>query len=192
MQKSSRLKFRRIREREIARALRFLTLALMAAVAACNSEGTGPLDPSTGGLTLTGGRGVTESISGSGHYVRTDLPGVYRTFSFHATKKADETVKGEFQLDNDGLDLDFHGDIVCFTIVGNEAWVGAVSERTNAAGYDPPQEHVFRIVDNGQGDNFIPDQVSTMPLGDTDSYCQNTPLYPALKDVLDGNIQIRQ
>lgn len=190
MQKSSRL---RVHAREIACAPRFLTLALMAAVAACNSEGTGPLDPSTGGLTLAGGRGVTESVSGSGHYLRTDLPGVYRTFSFHATKKADGTVKGEFQLDNDGVDLDFHGDIVCFTIDGNQAWVGAVSERTNAdPPYDPPQEHVFRVVDNGQGDNVDPDQVSTMPLGDADSYCQTTPMYPSLNDVLDGNIQVRQ
>jgi hypothetical protein len=124
-----------------------------------------------------------ESITGSGHFITGPYaytPDVWRTFTLNAKKSWDGSVDGKFQVIlhlKDGADV-VRGDIVCFTIVGNTAWVGAHKD-----GNVPP-DLLFQVVDNGEGAGDPPDEVSLyaeatyfgFPAGYAQTYCDETPL----------------
>ncbi len=132
---------------------------------------------------------VVESATGSGHY--NTAPGELRTFSFTARRHADGTVKGEWQQLNRELDVKAHGDVTCFTIIGNQVWLGGVAERAD----DAPGGVAWRAIDSGQGANSAPDQISQKFFGVSSAfvadYCAQTPAAPELNDIEAGNIQIR-
>ena len=105
------------------------------------------------------GRGpVVESVTGFGLFTQGGEP---TTFSFTARRYADGSVEGEWERQNRSSDLRGHGDVTCFTISGNRAWIGGIIEQFSPS--DPPRvglEVVWRVVDNGQGANGPPDEIS--------------------------------
>jgi hypothetical protein len=140
------------------------------------------------------GSPVVESVTGSGHHnaaIR-DWEG-WSTFSFNARKTADG-VAGRFQATNHGLSW-LKGAISCFTVVGNEAWLGVNVEIASRPGL--LGDRVFRVVDNGEGSNAEPDQKSRLaspgPYGSAQNFCDQTPDWPpsGLFDMEAGNIQVR-
>jgi hypothetical protein len=133
---------------------------------------------------------VIESVTGSGHFTR-DYP-AWRTFSMNARKKADGTVEGRFQVNNHGVPSYAKGIITCFTIVGNQAWIGGIIEKSNSPDLIGTQRG-WRVVDNGEGVNFPPDQVSFLNLvDDAQFFCVDSiPEWIALHDIEAGNIQVR-
>ncbi len=145
------------------------------------------------------GRGpVVESASGSGSFI-VDPPGDRRTFSFTAKRFADGSVEGQWERirrqDGNAADSKSHGVVTCFTIIGNQAWVGGMA--TSGVASDPPNnETAFRVVDNGQGKNAPADQMSLQFVsggpGFAAGYCDATPESPALRDIESGNIQVKQ
>ena len=131
---------------------------------------------------------VVQSVTGSGQFT---AGGLLRIFAFTAVKRADGTVSGGWQQDNRAADVKTHGDVTCFTIIGTSAWIGGVAKRTDAS----PGEVAWRVVDNGQGANAVPDQISLKVDGAgpgfAANYCGTTPATPALNNVEVGNIQVR-
>ena len=123
----------------------------------------------------------TESITGSGHFVTGPYaytPGVWRTFTIKAQKDSNGSVDGRFQIVlhlKDGVDI-VRGEVVCFTVVGNTAWVGAHKD-----GNDPP-DIAFQLVDNGEGSGDPPDEVGLyaeaaywgFPAGFAHTFCNET------------------
>ena len=141
---------------------------------------------------------VGQSVTGSGHLIL--VSGTRRTFAFTARIHADGSVDGQWQRVTHFLDTSrksrSHGKITCFTIIGNQAWIGGF-KTSGTTFVDPPNNEVgWRVVDNGQGRNAPADQISFQfvgrPPGTAASYCTNTPAVPALRDVVAGNIQVRE
>ncbi len=148
--------------------------------------------PEVGTPNLAVARGVVESVSGLGLY--TD-GGAKRTWSFTAVKHADGTVRGEFEGLNRSLGTGTHGhgDVICFTIVGNEAWLGGVIEQNPSNPNRVGLEFGWRVVDNGQGGGAPPDQITrTLRIGEPGTdFCESTPDVGFLHDLEAGNIQVR-
>ena len=138
-----------------------------------------------------GARKVLRSVTGSGHF--TTASGELRTFSFSAREHADGTVKGEFQGLNRAIDVRAHGDITCFTIVGNTAWIGGSIEQFPSDPSSVGLDAFWQVVDNGQGANAAPDQISRASVlapGGAAIQCANTPNL-GLNNVEAGNIHVR-
>ena len=129
---------------------------------------------------------VVEKVTGSGHFTR---GGQLRTFSFSAVKRADGTVTGEWQRFARAIGAKAHGDVTCFTIDGNQAWLGGVVERTTTI----PGEVRWTVIDNGEGANSAPDQISLQGVGggpgSADASCA-AQLPRTMFDIEKGNIQI--
>ena len=139
---------------------------------------------------------VVQSVTGSGSFL---LNGNNRTFSFTARILADGSVDGQWVRVNHTEESRFtsHGVVTCLNIIENEAWIGGLA--TGGFVSDPPNNEVsWRVVDNGQGRNAPPDQISlqllwfnTQPPGIAAWYCGATPSFPTYNDVVNGNIQVR-
>jgi hypothetical protein len=139
-----------------------------------------------------GGKHVTESATGSGHFT---TAGELRTFSFSAVKRGTGTVTGQFELFARSAGVRVHGDVICLQVVGNRAWMGGVIRQTS----DPARaragtETAWRVGDNGEGRAAPPDQTSLMlvnqPPGFAQSYCRALAPTP-MTQIEKGNIQVR-
>lgn len=146
----------------------------------------------------SGGSGgdVVESITGSGHLWRPQPApdGQFRTFSLTAQRQANGTVDGMFQWNNHGPWTMASGTVVCFTIIGKQAWLGLIIHRSDSPNW-VGAEGALVVVDNGEGKNHVPDRISFIPgrvagSGFAQNNCDNTPTR-TLYDIEDGNIQIR-
>ena len=152
-------------------------------------------DASPVNVQALGKRAVTQSVSGSGNF--TDGNGDFRTFSFNAKLHADGTVKGQWERVNhkeNASESKSHGVVTCFTIDGNQAWLGGYA--TSGLYSETPNNEVgWRVVDNGQGNNANPDQISLQYVGavpgSAANYCADKNEDPTLNDVAAGNIQIK-
>ena len=80
-----------------------------------------------------------------------------------------------------------HGRVVCLEVIGKEAWIGVVLEKST---FPFVEEEGFRVVDRGEGVNDDPDQFSGGGLPGGTTYCAQKPLTP-LRDLEAGNIQVR-
>lgn len=113
-------------------------------------------------LKKGGKNGVMESVSGSGHLHRSygEIEDVWRTFTIHAQKMADGTVKGKYQLNNHGGDSSLKGDVICFTTIDNKAVL--IVEWTDYNGDNEPTWPLGYIIveDNGSGKKSDPDRIS--------------------------------
>ena len=115
-------------------------------------------------------------------------------YSQSAIRHADGTVSGEFELksEQDG-GLRVHGDVTCFTIVGNTARLGGFIEQSTEPAFEG-LDVVWTIVDNGEGNNGPPDLTSDFFLvgtGGAQFHCAvgfafTAPVLP----VLSGNLQV--
>jgi len=139
------------------------------------------------------GAAVARAVTGSGHYVNS--AGNWRTFSFHVRSSADGSVRGNFQLiGHDQPQKRWHGPLTCFSVVGNEAWIGGFYEKsTNPSLLDTG--FGFYVKDNGQGRNADPDLVRRHVRGQANpgDWCSSMPDVsesPYLFAVESGNVKI--
>jgi hypothetical protein len=139
---------------------------------------------------------VVESVTGSGSRAVTEQEGDWRTFSFTARRHADGTVDGEWariRRRSGRADEKSRGIVSCFTIVGDEVWLGGYT--TRGLHSEPPRNAVgWRVKDNGEGGGSTPDQISLQytnrGLGFSAWYCAERPDDPELHDIESGNIRI--
>lgn len=144
-----------------------------------------------------------ESANGHGTLLVADDDGniVRRQFSFSAHRQADGSVKGQATLHNpafrvDGQKYQLKVDISCMNVIGNIAFFGGTTRRTN----DPNLVDAvyFSVQDNGEpGKNR--DLISRAFFFDDDPTTQGDPGLCQLNQVGDfpmepidaGNIQVR-
>ena len=137
---------------------------------------------------------VGQSVTGSGSFL---FAGNNRTFSFTARIHAGGSIDGQWERVNhigNAAQTKSHGTVTCFTIIGNQAWIGGFA--TSGVFSNPPNNEVaWRVVDNGQGHNALADQISLqfvgLAPGSAAGYCGAAPAIPALNNVESGNIQVR-
>ncbi len=137
---------------------------------------------------------VVQSATGAGQF--TSASGELRTFSFTALKYADGTVQGQYELFSRSVGLRLHGDVVCMSVVGNHVWVGGSQDQSNdPVGSPPGLENGFQAVDNGEGANDPPDELSLMFIegapGFAQAYCDAMADAPPLNPIEEGNIQVQ-
>ena len=164
-----------------------------AALLACASESspTAARPPASAAVQLS------ESASGpsaSGHANVIQLPsGAKRTFSFHARVMPDGSVEGEYDNHNRQGGFVNQGDIDCLRFVGTNGAImsGPVKRSTNPAA-PPGARSIFRVEDNGEGADDVPDRVSPLFIvaGDSPVTCQNFTT-EVLIPLVGGNIQVR-
>lgn len=132
---------------------------------------------------------VTQSVTGLGLYTDGDAK---RTFSFSAVKYADGRVRGEWEGFNRSVEPrdPSHGEVVCFTIEGNEAWIGGRIEKTFRG--SEGREFGWRVIDNGQGANSPPDQITrTLRARTALDFCSGAPAIGFMHSLEAGNIRVR-
>jgi hypothetical protein len=161
-----------------------------AAFLACQSVSAPVSDVDDPNLAKGGG-GVVESVTGSFHRTWTHPRAgwtAWRTLSFNARKK-DGSVEGRFQLNNHGQSW-MKGVVTCFTIVGNEAWVGVTVEESNNPIF-VGGERGMRVLDGGEGRKAPLDRASSLSSSfSAQQLCDETPDFP-MRDLQAGNIQVR-
>jgi hypothetical protein len=139
---------------------------------------------------ITSAQGSGPSASGHGNLT---VSGELRTFSFTAVTKPNGKVTGEAELKSRASGVIIHVEVNCLTVVGNQAFVGGVVRHANNPLFvDHPS--VFRVIDNGEGANAPPDEMSllvTFVTGPTEDCNGPTVQTLATRPIEAGNIQVR-
>lgn len=175
---------------------RFIALAAsVLAIAGCADHPQ--LPAATGEVHLSaapGSNGVAQSINGNADI---NAPQGLRRMVIHARKSTDGAVSGTLTIRQewDGGNT-LEADVVCFTIVDNRAYVGAVLTAQNGVPYDDYLSLRVVMVDNGEGANAAPDQssqaaTSAQQDGQPQLFCSNASLVLPLHDLVRGNLAIR-
>jgi hypothetical protein len=174
---------------------RFFVLASgVLAIAGCADQPQLPAAPGEARLSAApGSNGVAQSINGTADI---DAPEGLRRMEIHARKSTDGTVSGRFVLRQQwGDENTYEADVVCFTIVGNRAFVGGVLTKVNGVPYDDYFSFRVVMVDNGEGANAAPDQSSQVLAlqqeGQPQLFCDNASLVLPMHDLVRGNLVIR-
>jgi len=121
-------------------------------------------------------------------------------YAFSAVRHVDATFSGELELFNpqnpceeEGFVLQReHAQVLCFTIEGNTARLGAVITESNVAFNPPGEELYWTVQDNGDGNNGLPDFASNFgggPPGTAYAHCASG-LPINMGPVLRGDVQI--
>jgi hypothetical protein len=143
-------------------------------------------------ITLVGAQNSGPAANGHGN--TTAVNDELRTFSFNAIQKKDGTVTGNMTLHNRGLDTFTKVDINCLLVTGNIATMsGVVTHSDDPRGDSKGLPAIFRVVDNGEGENSPPDLISgVVVLGDEDLLITCKDPFPlALRPIEAGNIQVK-
>jgi hypothetical protein len=174
---------------------RFIALAAsVLAIAGCADQPQLPAAPGEVRLSAAPeSNGVVQSINGNADI---DAPEGLRRMEIHARKSTDGTVSGRFYLKQEWGDRDtYEADVVCFTIVGNRAYVGGVLTSVNGVPYPDYLSLRVVMVDNGEGANAAPDQSSQafsfQQPGQPQLFCSNASLVLPMHDLIRGNLTIR-
>ena len=115
-----------------------------------------------------------------------------RQFSFHANRKSDGIVYGNGLLVREAIDLEIKFDINCLIVNGNMATLGGLITQ-----WDDYPEAIgwhcwFMVIDNGEGKNANPDQISFWYYWPPDPW-EDCFEYPSidLYDIDGGNVQVK-
>ena len=145
---------------------------------------------------------VVARVMGSGHVMR-NLTGEdeLTTFSYNAVARADGTAHGEYEYHFRAADFFIHGTVTCASVSGNAGWVGGVIDSIVSG--DPADQSLvgteiwWRVVDNGEGAGQAADLTTSLLFAvpglpiTAESWCRNQDVRGVLRDVLNGNIQVR-
>jgi hypothetical protein len=168
------------------RALKSLVVILLAVAFAISCETASEPEYAIPDINLNQNP-VRMSAVGSGQSHRLYSPDVWRTFSFNVRKYLDDTVDGMFQWNNHGGNWG-SADAICMQMDGNRAWIGGIVTRhSNTERIGEPA--VFRLEDNGQGVNAVPDKISYVLVGpDAENYCAEQYSSPYWVRIEAGNV----
>lgn len=169
-------------------------LLVLATTTTCDSNPDAALGPDLSRDTFMQSSSGARAVTGSGHY--TTHTGQLRTFSFQVRERPNGTVHGTFELTLHRKPTGkLHGPLTCFSVMGNEAWIGGIYEKaTNpnlvGTGFG------FYVKDNGQGSHAPPDLLRRHVRGQIpDEWCAEMPDVSGsqyLFQIESGNIQIHE
>jgi hypothetical protein len=136
---------------------------------------------------------------GNSHLVAHDVFGLQtlelQHFRFGAFTLPGRGAAGRFDYRDieDGLPFDADGRVTCLTVIGRDAWVGGVIERSN----DPTVTGLggwWHVTDNGHGSHGTPDVTSFLGVGSleaTQAFCDAHAPYRFAFDVQRGGVLVR-
>lgn len=136
--------------------------------------------------------GDARAVAGFGSF--TVGEGLIRNYWFIAGKRHDGTVRGRFGGFNQASGGRIAGRVTCFSVQGDQVWIGGVIERAN---FDVVgQDTGWRAEDNGRPGGATPDRLSfAVPVSSAADFCADRPLPPpaglGLVDLERGDIRIR-
>ena len=148
------------------------------------------------GTALADGGGP--SATGGSHLVAHNVFGLQtlelQNFGFNARIKSDGNADGWFQYRDveDGTPFSANGPVTCLTVIGNDAWIGAVIRSSN----DPTVVGLgawWHVTDNGEGSSAPPDITTFLGVGSlakTQAFCDDHPAYNFPFAIDGGNIQV--
>lgn len=144
------------------------------------------------GAANAGGKGITALATGSGDITR---GGAWRTFSFTAHTDAAGASSGQSQLDSRSLGLRVHLSVTCLSVQGNVAIVsGAVSDSNMDGLVAVGNSFIFAVMDNGEGANAPPDQISLITFTTPHTFDDCTPFvwadFSPTIPIEAGNVQV--
>lgn len=157
-----------------------------------NTSENSPVSSNQGSLLKNSG----PSASGQGRIVGTD-----RTFAFNAVTHPDGSVSGQGQLTytHNGNDVKIHFSIDCMSVNDNVATMSGTVTNSNA--FESGGPCWFKVVDNGEGNNASPDEITNLLLcepSDPDPLCDqltcdqdNESYAGGLNPIENGNVQVR-
>jgi hypothetical protein len=115
------------------------------------------------------------------------------TYAMHARRDADGGVRGQIEVHLSDPLVDLHGDVTCLQVDGSLAWVGVQVTRSDAT--DGPfaegGSFWFRVEDNGEGANALPDRISFLNPAGGAARCNEKRTGLPLAFTMQGNVQIR-
>jgi len=179
------------------------TLGLVFLVA-CNGTSNNPVQTtfSDQNETISFAKSGTQypSANGQGSLVFED--GSKRIFTFHAMMHPDGSVQGQGMLKYVSSDpnqrLQFQFDINCLSVDGNVAIMSGILTRIVRNNTDDSQDPIeegqniqFKVIDNGEGANSPPDQMSWFNHGPEVVPCDQEDQTYSTFDIDAGNIQVR-
>ena len=137
--------------------------------------------------------GLQQAVTGHANIFLPNFQAEER-YSQSAIRHADGSVTGEFELHSEqDAGIRIHGDVTCFTIVGNTARLGGVIEQSDDPAFEG-LDVVWTIVDNGEGNDGAPDLTSDFFLvgtGGAQFHCAvGFPFAAPVLPVLSGNLQV--
>ena len=135
-------------------------------------------------------------VTGGVQFMLPEGPGVTTstTYEMAAIRDRDGRVKGELeiQVDRDPRQK-FHGEIVCFLVVGRSAHLAARVTKSNVSFVPPGSYLAWSVVDNGEGNKSAPDQTSNFFMVAQQlatNHCLNGGINPPLFPVSHGDLQV--
>jgi hypothetical protein len=183
-------------------SLRFGLFAISASVmllfSGCSQEETVVPDNENQNLTTetTDTRASGPSASGQGTISLDVIPPVgegFRHFSFHARVKKNGSVQGGGVLTYAGGQRNIQFDIDCLEVIDNVAIMSGVTTRDNQFPQNEGLLCWFKVIDNGEGANADPDQMTLYYQGTNPATydCVNN-FEVAVYDIEGGNVQVRE
>ena len=159
--------------------------AIALSAAACATPGASDLTSVESSFTKSDNAPVSQASGGG----TVDVPQGRSTYAFHASANGAGEVKGNFNAHFSNVDANVRGDVTCLAVVGNRATMAGVVTATSDATLVPVGRiYAWQVVDNGEGSNASPDQVSAFyPVGS--NFC-NYDLFTD-KDWSNGNVQVK-
>jgi hypothetical protein len=117
----------------------------------------------------------------------------FRHFSFHARVKNNGSVQGNGVLTYVGGQRNIKFDIDCLEVNGNLAIMSGVVTRDNQFPQNVGLLCWFKVIDNGEGANAAPDQMSLYFQGtDPAVYTCSNDYTVAIYDIEGGNVQVKE
>lgn len=164
----------------------------------CSKEEFQPADTENLVLTVDETQTRASGPSANGHGTLT-FEGIpiegegFRQFSFHAREKRNGTVQGNGVLSYIGGVRNLSFDIDCLEVDGNLAVMSGVITRDNQFPENVGRLCWFKVIDNGEGNNSDPDEISLFFSGtDSEVYdCANN-FNVAIYEIEGGNVQVKE
>jgi len=176
---------------------------------ACDESGRDPTRPESGGPPAANATRIVDvpaagGARASGH---ADIHGTPvqnvrdEIFSFTAVStNSPPLAKGQVTVHYvrfTGEEVAVWAEVTCLSVVGNEAWVGALVRRFVFDGQEQPalagRPMIFRLRDMGEGQG-VTDLASLVFFppapGDQLTHCITRPAFPILRESTNGNIQV--
>ena len=103
-----------------------------------------------------------QQVTGQATIILDNFNNALEKYTQSAIRHADGTFSGEFELKSEqGTGLRIHGDVVCFKVIGNTAYLAGVIDQSDDPEGAPVGSYVlWSVVDNGEGANSPPDLTS--------------------------------
>lgn len=182
-----------------------MSLSLVVLLACVEPAGNGRDGSALVGTGLDAATGpVTASVTGGAQWIISSGPaeGLLRWFTFTATRTADGTVDGQWQLVAGTAIL--HGSVTCLKILGDHARLGGTVDDAKFSLFMAGTDVAWEVVDGGEGVNAAVDETSNLaafrnaPTGAAEAFCgagtvPEIPGNPAfeISPITYGNVKIR-